>query len=78
MMGRQSRQTAMVFVDMETLIPENHLLWKNAISISRFIILLRRLWIAINFCFCQQVHDGQYLPLFTVPALFSPAPSEDF
>lgn len=28
MMGRQSRQTAMIFVDMESLIPENHLLWK--------------------------------------------------
>ena len=28
MMGRQSRQMAMVFVDMESLIPENHLLRK--------------------------------------------------
>ena len=28
MMGRQSRQTAMIFVDMESLIPENHLLRK--------------------------------------------------
>ena len=26
MMGRQSRQMAMIFVDMESLIPENHLL----------------------------------------------------
>lgn len=26
MMGRQDRQKAMVFVDMESLIPENHLL----------------------------------------------------
>ena len=28
MMGRQSRQMAMIFVDMESLIPENHLLRK--------------------------------------------------
>ena len=28
MMGRQSRQMAMVFVDMASLIPENHLLRK--------------------------------------------------
>ena len=28
MMGRQSRQMAMVFVDMESLIPEKHLLRK--------------------------------------------------
>ena len=28
MMGRQSRQTAMIFVDIESLIPENHLLRK--------------------------------------------------
>ena len=28
MMGRQSRQMAMVFVDMESLIPGNHLLRK--------------------------------------------------
>ena len=28
MMGRQSRQTAMIFVDIESLIPETHLLWK--------------------------------------------------
>ena len=28
MMGRQSRQMAMVFLDMESLIPENHLLRK--------------------------------------------------
>ncbi|MDY3984646.1 transposase [Dysosmobacter sp.] len=28
MMGRQSRQMAMLFVDMESLIPENHLLRK--------------------------------------------------
>ena len=28
MMGRQSRQMAMVFVDMESLMPENHLLRK--------------------------------------------------
>ena len=28
MMGRQSRQIAMIFVDMESLIPENHLLRK--------------------------------------------------
>ena len=27
-MGRQSRQMAMIFVDMESLIPENHLLRK--------------------------------------------------
>ena len=28
MMGRQSRQTAMLFVDIESLIPETHLLRK--------------------------------------------------
>ena len=28
MMGRQSRQTAMIFVDIESLIPETHLLRK--------------------------------------------------
>ena len=28
MMGRQSRQTAMIFVDIESLIPETHLLQK--------------------------------------------------
>ena len=28
MMGRQSRQMAMIFVDIESLIPENHLLRK--------------------------------------------------
>ena len=28
MMGRQSRQMALIFVDMESLIPENHLLRK--------------------------------------------------
>jgi transposase len=28
MMGRRSGQMAMVFVDMETMIPENHLLRK--------------------------------------------------
>ena len=28
MMGYQSRQMAMIFVDMESLIPENHLLRK--------------------------------------------------
>ena len=29
MMGRQSRQMAMLFVDMESLIPENHLLRRD-------------------------------------------------
>lgn len=28
MMGPRDGQMAMVFVDMESLIPENHLLWK--------------------------------------------------
>ena len=28
MMGRRNGQTAMVFVDMESMIPENHLLRK--------------------------------------------------
>ena len=28
MMGRQDRQMAIVFMDMESLIPENHLLRK--------------------------------------------------
>ena len=28
MMGRQSRQMSMIFVDIESLIPENHLLRK--------------------------------------------------
>ena len=34
MMGRQSRQMAMVFVDMESLIPENHLLRKTDRMVS--------------------------------------------
>ena len=28
MMGRQSRQMSMIFIDIESLIPENHLLRK--------------------------------------------------
>ena len=34
MMGRQSRQMAMIFVDMESLIPENHLLRKIDRTVS--------------------------------------------
>ena len=34
MMGRQSRQMAMIFVDMESLIPENHLLRKIERTVS--------------------------------------------
>lgn len=38
MMGRRSGQMAMVFVDMEALIPDNHLLrkirWKSALKLS--------------------------------------------
>ena len=34
MMGRQSRQMAMIFVDMELMIPENHLLRKIDQNIS--------------------------------------------
>ena len=30
MMGRQSRQMAMIFVDIESLIPETHLLRKSS------------------------------------------------
>ena len=32
MMGHQSRQMAMLFVDIESLIPETHLLWYPLIS----------------------------------------------
>ena len=34
MMGRQSRQMAMIFVDLESLIPENHLLRKIDRTVS--------------------------------------------
>ena len=34
MMGRQSRQTAMIFVDIESLIPETHMLRKIARMVS--------------------------------------------
>ena len=34
MMGRQSKQMAMIFVDMESLIPENHLLRKINRTVS--------------------------------------------
>ena len=34
MMGRQSRQMAMVFVNIESMIPENHLLQKIDQKIS--------------------------------------------
>ena len=34
MMGRQSRQMATIFVDMESLIPENHLLRKIDRTVS--------------------------------------------
>ena len=34
MMGHQSRQMAMIFVDMESLIPENHLLRKIDRTVS--------------------------------------------
>ena len=34
MMGRQSRQTAMIFVDIESLIPETHLLRKSERMVS--------------------------------------------
>lgn len=34
MLGRQSRQMAMIFIDMESLIPENHLLQKVDRTVS--------------------------------------------
>ena len=42
MMGRQSRQTAMIFVDIESLIPETHLLRKIERMVS-FDFILRNM-----------------------------------
>ncbi len=50
MMGRQSRQMAMVFVDMESLIPGNHLLRKvdQMVSFAFNYNLLAPFYSAIN------------------------------
>ena len=43
MMGRQSRQMAMIFVDIESLIPETHLLRKIERMVSfNFIMIFCR------------------------------------
>ena len=45
MMGRQSRQMAMIFVDIESLIPETHLLRKieRMVSFNSFMIFWRHI-----------------------------------
>ena len=73
MIGRQSRQMAMIFVDIESLIPENHLLRKidrmvsfdfiNAAFILCYIAKSGKKTRGFfpDFAFCQQVQ------LLTVP-----------
>lgn len=46
MMGRQSGQVEMVFIDMESMIPENH--------------LLRKINKLVDFSFIYEVVSGHY------------------
>ena len=48
MMGRQSRQMAMVFVDIESLIPETHLLRKIERMVSEQLAILVLLLEAVH------------------------------
>ena len=50
MMGRQSRQMAMVFEDIESLIPETHLLRKidAAVDFARIYELVEDLYCAMD------------------------------
>ena len=53
MIGRQSRQMARIFIDIESLIPENHLLYSKIREENQGFFP--------DFAFCQQVQ------LLTVP-----------